>query len=828
MTEAATAGEGTLNLELEDARSHIATLEQLLAVHEQTALEQATRLESALAREQAANALASENERRLRLALDAGKMGTWEWDIVNNSVYWSPEEERLYGLEEGEYDGTIEMYAGLMHPDDRDPALQAAMSALESRARSHHVMHRIVRKDGEIRWLDSHARFIYSSDGQPLRLVGVSIDATERLEMEAARDRAHAEATAERQRLFDVFMQAPAAIAVLEGPTHVFKVANPFYAQLIGNRSVVGQAVAEALPEVVEQGFLTLLDQVFESGEPFSATEMRVLIDRDNDGVAEELFVDFVYQPLKNFEGRTFGIMVHAVEVTEQVLARRRVESLAAERSAILGQIADVVITADPQGNITFANDAAVNLYGGVEIGEPIWSEKQPFELLDLSGARRKAEAVPLYRAVRSERVLNDEWRVRREDGTELTIVGSAVPVTDSAGKSLGAVMTARDVSEQRKLQRALEHERGRLRDVLMQTPAAISVTEGPEHVIVMQNAFAMQLIGGRNLVGRKAHDVFPEIVEQGIVAIQDEVFRSGEPFIGRELPVTFDRLGDGVMTQGYFNIVYHPLRNAENEVYGLLSFAVEVTDLVQSRKQVEEKARELAVLTEELERSNHDLDQFAYVASHDLKAPLRGIANLSQWIEEDLDDRLGAESREHMQLLRGRVHRMEALIEGVLHYSRAGRRREKTEVVDVGSLVEETISLIDPPETARVTVKGAMPQLLTERVPLQQVFLNLINNAIKHGNAGGAVVEVGSERTSDGWRFSVSDNGPGIAPQFHDRIWQIFQTLAPRDSVEGTGIGLSVVRKIVETRGGRAWVESSEGQGATFYFTWPETQEIS
>lgn len=222
------------------------------------------------------------------------------------------------------------------------------------------------------------------------------------------------------------------------------------------------------------------------------------------------------------------------------------------------------------------------------------------------------------------------------------------------------------------------------------------------------------------------------------------------------------------------------------------------------------------------LEQSNRDLDQFAYVASHDLKAPLRGIANLAEWLEEDLGEGLSGESREHLNLLRGRVNRMEALIEGILTYSRAGRARDEVECVDTAALVATAIDLLAPPSNVTVSVKPPLPSLITERLPLQQVFMNLIGNAIKYGGGVKPLVTVAAQASGDMVQFSVSDNGPGIAPQFHEKIWQMFQTLAPRDEIEGTGIGLSVVRKLVEGRGGRAWCESAVGQGSTFHFTWP------
>ncbi|HEU4732196.1 MAG TPA: ATP-binding protein, partial [Kofleriaceae bacterium] len=227
------------------------------------------------------------------------------------------------------------------------------------------------------------------------------------------------------------------------------------------------------------------------------------------------------------------------------------------------------------------------------------------------------------------------------------------------------------------------------------------------------------------------------------------------------------------------------------------------------------------------LEKSNRELDQFAYVASHDLKAPLRGIANLSQWIEDDLGDRLDEHTRTHLHLLRGRVVRLENLIGGILAYSRAGRETFEQATVDVGGLVGEVWELLAPPPTATLQLPTPLPHLKTSRVQLQQILLNLIGNALKYNVDRDLVITVTARRAGKRWEISVADNGIGIAPEFADKIWGLFQTLERRDKIESTGIGLSVVRKIVESQGGTAWVESELGRGATFSFTWAaETAE--
>jgi PAS domain S-box-containing protein len=267
---------------------------------------------------------------------------------------------------------------------------------------------------------------------------------------------------------------------------------------------------------------------------------------------------------------------------------------------------------------------------------------------------------------------------------------------------------------------------------------------------------------------------------------------------------------------------------------------------LEQQAVELEQQAEEARVLAEHLQEANdklraalaaaeaardaaaaayRELDEFAYVASHDLRAPLRGIANLAQWLQEDVGDRLGPESTEHVRLLQGRVHRMAALIDGILAYSRAGRMLHPPEPVDTGALVREVVGLLAPPAEVHIEVPEHMPTLEAERVPLQQVFMNLIGNALKYTRAArpDVLIRIAWRDAGDAFEFAVRDNGPGIAPEYHERIWGIFQTLAPRDQVEGSGVGLSVVKKAVETRGGSVAVESAPHQGATFRFTWPK-----
>jgi signal transduction histidine kinase len=246
-----------------------------------------------------------------------------------------------------------------------------------------------------------------------------------------------------------------------------------------------------------------------------------------------------------------------------------------------------------------------------------------------------------------------------------------------------------------------------------------------------------------------------------------------------------------------------------------IYSFMRDITE----RKQAEEQRDRLL---RELESANEELRHFAYVVSHDLKAPLRAISSLADWLATDYADKFDDAGREQMRLLINRVRRMDGLIDGILQYSRVGREKETMVKVDLNQVVKEVTDLLAPPPNIAVTVEGSLPTIVTEPTRIQQVFQNLLSNAIKYMDKPEGRIRIACSPEGERWKFSVADNGPGIREQHFGKIFQLFQTLAPRDRVESSGVGLALVKKIVEMYGGEVWVESAVGEGSTFFFTLP------
>lgn len=241
---------------------------------------------------------------------------------------------------------------------------------------------------------------------------------------------------------------------------------------------------------------------------------------------------------------------------------------------------------------------------------------------------------------------------------------------------------------------------------------------------------------------------------------------------------------------------------------------------LEESEKKLQEKLNETVRLNEELQNANQNLKDFAYIVSHDLKAPLRGISSLAGWISSDYGNKLGDEGNIMIEMLLGRIKRMNGLIDGILQYSRVGRTTDEKVLINIQEIVEAIIQMIKPPKNIKISIDNKLPQIYFEEIQIVQVFQNLIENAVKYMDKEEGLIEIGSIDEGISWRFYVSDNGPGIDSKYKEKIFKIFQTLNPRDKVEGTGIGLSIVKKIIELYNGRIWFESTLDEGTTFFFT--------
>ena len=354
--------------------------------------------------------------------------------------------------------------------------------------------------------------------------------------------------------------------------------------------------------------------------------------------------------------------------------------------------------------------------------------------------------------------------------------------------------------------QQALQESETRIRTILDSVQAGIVIIDKQSHVVKAVNPVAAWMIGRseEEIIDSECHR-FICPTDRGDCPITDcgQTVDNSERVLlgpqGRRIPI--------LKTITTIDLNGHP---------HLLESFIDVSELHFARRQLQETISQL-------QRTNKDLRDFAYVAAHDLKTPLRGIATVTDWLEIEHGETLTDGAKEYLSILRQKTHRMYQLIDGLLRYSDIEIARAPQVGVDVKQLVAEVVHDLAPPETMRIET-DALPQITCHRSLFYRLFHHLIDNALRWANPSNGWVRIGHNEADDVHRFSVTDNGPGIPSRYHTKIFQIFQMLSPDDTSKSTGIGLATAKKIVELHGGKIWVESEPGQGATFHFTVPKS----
>ena len=372
-----------------------------------------------------------------------------------------------------------------------------------------------------------------------------------------------------------------------------------------------------------------------------------------------------------------------------------------------------------------------------------------------------------------------------------------------------------REIEHRKRIELSLRRSENKYKTLLKNIPQRIFYKDLNSVYLLCNASYAEDLgITPDEIKGKTDYDFYPANLADKYTADDKKVMESGEREELEERYILEDK-------EVYVHTSKSPVMDDNGNIIGLFGIFWDIT----ASKMAEQRQNQLL---EQLEKVNKELKDFAYIVSHDLKAPLRGIKTLAGWMLNDYADKMDEDGREQLKLLSSRVDRMHGLIEGILQYSRVGRMEEEEQVeVDLNHLLTDIIDMLAPPENITITVENKLPVIECEQTRITQVFQNLLSNAIKYMDKPEGWIKIGCIEECGCWKFSISDNGPGIEEKYFDKIFQIFQTLSPRDEYESTGIGLTVIKKIIELYGGRIWVESKIGEGSTFFLTFPTKEMV-
>jgi PAS domain S-box-containing protein len=713
-----------------------------------------------------------------------------------------------------------------------------------------------------------------------------------------------AEVEAVQATLYRTLEQAPVAIAILEGPTHVIQFANTGMGMLWGRpvAHLMGQPHFEALPYLVGQGFEAIFDDVYHAGQRYSLREQLVHLDRLTTGVPVPGYFNIVYQPLYDGQQHITGVIASAMEVTEQVLARQQVqdlnddlaamneelqasnqeylvtnaaltqvqeelqllnqelearvhersqalevlsERLAQEREGfyqILEQTpAAICIMRGPEHRYAYSNKAHFKRYGGQKVIGQTVADMLPDA--DAQGYLTLLDKVYLT----GETCFGYEAPVRAAEYANRPASTAYFNFTYSpyreGGQVVGVSSFSYEVTEQVLTKQQRETQQHLVEAVFEQSPAAIFVLQGPTYLIEIVNPLATTLLGypREHLLGRPYLAAVPEAVHQGYPDLLRRVWESGEPVVLQNQPMHLAHHQPGELA--YYSFVYQPLRDTQGQVVSIACVALNETDQVLARQRVQDLNEELAAINEELlatneelhesntrlTRTNADLDNFIYTASHDLKQPISNIEGLLRLLEELLPEAVRTEElvAPVLSRMQGAVERFTRTISHLTEVSKLQAEFDQPPVpVSLAAVVEDVRQDLLPQLMAAgaqldVAVANCEPRVFSQK-NLRSIIYNLLSNAIKYRAPDRPLVVRLTCAPAAGGHLvlKVQDNGLGLGQEQQARLFQLFQRL--HTHVEGTGLGLYMVKKIVENAGGTITVASQANTGTTFTLSFP------
>jgi len=499
--------------------------------------------------------------------------------------------------------------------------------------------------------------------------------------------------------------------------------------------------------------------------------------------------------------------------VTQTDIFKAVKDKIQAEEETILGFMDESKIgfyMTDLNHVVTYVNPAFVRLF---EASEP--QEFMNQEFLHERFWFDPEERTQFLRELDEEFIKSKELSLKTSKGKKIYVTVFSNPTTGIYGEINGSqgivydITTKKELSALREAEEALRESEKKWRLLAENVPDVILSVDEDGRI-----QFINRSVGGfdvKDVIGTTVYEYVPLEQHQTVRESIERVFLTGKPDSheangpGNHGPNTrWETRVVPVMVDGQVAIVNLIL-----------------TDVTERMEAQDQQAK----LLNRVQKINRELNDFAHIVSHDLKEPLRTIKIAAKWILDDYTDVLDDNGKENLELLSNQITRMYDLIEGVLKYSKAGHLRNQKERINLKVHIPQIISMVSAPDNIEITIDNELPVVEFERTQIAQVFQNLLSNAIKYNDKPHAQIRIGCVEEADNWKFSVADNGRGIEQENYEKIFRIYQTLEPRNEFKSTGIGLTLVKKIIETYGGTIWVESKLGQGSTFFFTLPKQE---
>jgi PAS domain S-box-containing protein len=749
------------------------------------------------ARKKAEDALAESNI-RYEYVTKATSDAIWDWDITNSTVYRGEGFKTIFGYSADDIKPEVFSWKDYVHPKDVERATKKIQLAIAGSDTNCADEYRFRKKNGDYAHVLDKGLIIRDEKGKATRMVGAMQDVTKQKEEEQRLKLLESVITNTSDSVVIAAVE-PAAI-----PCPVIVYVNEAFTKMTGYTAdeVIGKSPRFLQGINTDKAEINRMIESFRNQLPCEITTVGY---KKN---GEEFWVNSSMSIMDNLQGITTHWIAVQRDITQKKIAALELQKVYEEKTAILESVGDVFFAVDKSWAVTYWNNQAE---------KKLQIQKQDIlnkNLWDAYSYINKG----MFRESFKKAVDKNEVQ-HFEDFSERLQCWFEISVYPSAN---GLSVYFKDINDRKIADQKINSERNLLRTLIDNLPDAIYFKDKLGRKLI-SNKPDFELLGATDeneVIGKTDLELLS--YKEGIVGYTHDmkILKSGESLINFEQHVALKN-----KQPIWLQTTKLALRNQQNEIVGLLGIGRNITQEKLAEQNLLVLNRELNKHVKQLAASNAELEQFAYIASHDLQEPLRMVTSFLAQIELKYNPVLDDTGKKFIHFAVDGAKRMRQIILDLLQFSRIGREEDKAEAVDMKALAEDVMILCGKQiEEAKAVINiGDLPTLSVPRSPLRQVFQNLISNSLKyydHTKEEALHISIVAAEYQQYWEFSITDNGIGIDPMFFDKIFVIFQRLHNQKEYSGTGIGLAITKKIIENMGGKIWVQSEEGKGCTFYFT--------
>ncbi|MEO8403504.1 MAG: PAS domain S-box protein [Chitinophagaceae bacterium] len=745
----------------------------------------------------------TEFEKRLRVTINSIGDNSWEHDFDTGINFFSDSIKNLLGYKPGEFTANKNLWWEIIYPEDKI-ILEENRRLYQNNKIDHHVSEfRIFHKDGSIKWiLDRGVVIDRRPDGTVLRVAGIHMDITQRKEAEH-------KLIENETRFRDLTQNVPGVIyqwLEQQDGSFGFTYVSPKLREYFGIAPEEMHKLQDYVHPDDREQWRTSIEQSKKNNTPWHYEGRllypggRILWWRGSSVIA-----------VKSDKGTLYNGLL--MDITEQKLIEQKIINDQKRYEAIFNSQFQFIGLTTPDGILTEVNEGILD-FAGIEAKDVIGKHCYDAYWWSLTPEIKQQLKESTIKAGKGE-FIRYETQIVGKGGKIAEIDFSIKPVRDDSGNIILLISEGRDITEKKLLEQKSSVQEEQIRLFVKHNPASVAMFDDQlRYMVVSDRWYKDYELDGQDIIGKSHYDIFPEINNmpewkaihqrclQGAVEIREQ-----DPFIR----------ADG--THEWLRWEIHPWKTNTGKIGGIMLFTEVITERIKAKQHLE-------VLNKQLTESNRELEQFAYVASHDLQEPLRMVSSFLQLLEKKYNTDLDEKAKQYIHFAVDGSERMKTLINDLLKFSRAGTGHYDKKPVDCNDVIQNVIRVYTnniQEEKATINVYFPMPVVTGSKTQLEQVFQNLIGNALKYHRSDPLIISIDCVEEETRWIFSVQDNGIGIDPKFFEKVFIIFQRLHAKNEYSGTGIGLAICKKIVERHGGQIWVESRPDKGSTFFFSLPK-----